>query len=283
VGGAAVLLGTLFHPYFPVYWVAVLAFFYGLAVFEGETVLGVRSIMRFADVRLVLLGVVVYFTISKLTWMSVHAPQNLDPFQWVSPDKFWWVFLEINHFDFIYAPYDWAGFDQRRAVPLFMVAVAVIALVLPRRWRDHVLPLMPPVVLMALALIISLFLSWVSYRSHYWIMARQWIASFPLVVIAVVWFFSEAGRQISVFSRLPGFAFAAVALWSFSTQISVVGPARMAEFQPAKHDGSVVPAAEPPYDGPRPKNEDAWVDLANQNVQAGGPVWGYFRRLYVFD
>jgi hypothetical protein len=283
LGVSAVLLGTLFHPYFPVYWLAILAFFYGLAVIESDTVPGFGSALRFADLRLVALGIVVYFAIAELSWMSAHAPQNLDPMQWVPPGKFWWVFLETNHFLFIYEPYDWVGFDRRRAVPVFMVAVALIALVLPRRWRDRVTPLVPPVVLMALALILSLFLSWVSYRSHYWIMARQWIASFPLVVIAVVWFLREAGRQAAVYSRLPGFALAAVALWSFSTEISTFWPGRIAELYPPKQDGPAVVAAEPPYDGPRPKNEDAWVDLANQNVQAGGPVWGFFRRLYVFD
>ncbi|MGB8843262.1 MAG: hypothetical protein WCC64_19575 [Aliidongia sp.] len=283
LGIAAVLLGTLFHPYFPVYWVMILAFFYGLAVVEGDTVVGLRSLMRFADLRLVVPGMIVYFGIAELSWMAAHAPQNLDPFQWIKSGQFWWTFLEINHFAFIYEPYDQAGFDRRRAIPFLMAVVAASALVLPRRWRERVLPLMPSVALMALALAISLFLSWVSYRSHYWIMARQWIASLPLVVIAVVWFFFEAGRQISSLSRLPGLAFAALALWSFSTEIRVIWPARLAELRPAPHDGSTVRATEPPYDSARPKNEDAWVELANQNVQAGGPVWGFFRRLYVFD
>jgi hypothetical protein len=283
LGGAAVLLGTLFHPYFPVYWITTLAFFYGLAVVEGDTAPGLRGLMRFADLRLVVLGAIVYFAIGKLSWMSADAPQNLDPFHYVARDQFWWAFFEGSHFTFIYEPYQWVGLDQRRVVPAFIVAIAVIALVLPRRWRDRALPLVPPAMLMVAALIISLFFSWVSYRNHYWILARQWIASFPLVVIGVVWFFFEAGRQISAFSRLPGYALAVVALWSFSMQISAIWPARIAELQPTKHDGPVMVVAEPPYDGPRPKDYDVWVDLANQNIQAGGPVWGFFRRFYVFD
>jgi|GEM_PF-948300 hypothetical protein len=280
LGAAAVLLGTLFHPYFPVYWVTILGFFYGLAVVEGDCPLGLRSAVRFADLRLVVMGVVVFFTIAELSWLSVSVPQNLDPFQFIPRDQFLQQFIDATHFVFIANPYNWLVLDPRRAVPLLMVLVAAILLIVPGRGRALAPALVPPVVLMLLALAVSLFFSWVSYRNHYWIMARQWIASWPLIVIAVVWFCAEAGRQLSVFWRWSGPVLALVALCSFLDEIHMIFPDRVAELAPAAHDPAAAIPREPSPDEPKPKTEAAWVDLANENVQAGGPVWTVFQRLY---
>ncbi|MEA2755334.1 MAG: hypothetical protein QOJ54_1623 [Aliidongia sp.] len=276
-GLSAVLLGTLFHPYFPVYWAMILIFFYMIAVCERKFSFGLRSAVRFADGRVVTAGTIVFIIIARLSWLAVSAPQNLDPFQWIPRNQFWEVFLDTTHFEFISDPYHWVVWDPRRVVPIFMVIVAAAVPVLPLRWRNHIMPLVPPVVLMVSALVISFFLSWISYHSHYWIMARQWLASFPLVVIAVVWFFHEASRMFP-HSRWSGLALLLVVLGNSTYQLHEIVPRRLVQLQPPSHS-PLIPR-EPSPDQPRPVNEAAWVDLANQNVEAGGPVWTVFRRLY---
>jgi hypothetical protein len=276
LGLASVLLGALFHPFFPVYWVGILIFLYGVSVVEKKTSLSVRGVAQFSNPWLVALGIIVYAVVAELSWLPRRADLGFDPFEFVHKEDFIKVFAWA-HFDFIIPIYKGYGFDSRIIPPLLMLAVAAVYPFLPTRWRDRIQPILPPVALLVLALGLSLLLSYLSYLSHYWILYRQWIASMALVVIAIVWFFAEVARQISLHSRLFGLAVVAVLLCVFSVTIIRIIPSRSSELLPlARRDVGNLNGQE----GPTPSGYVAWVALANQNIAAGGPVWTVFRRFY---
>ncbi len=274
LGYAAALLGAAFHPYFPAYWAVALLFSYGVWVAEDRAALSVASALRFANPWLIAAGVAIYAAVAELSWLPRRVPLNFDPFQWIPRDYFWLHFWDLEHFAFLRDPNDLREWTTRWSVPLAMLITAALGLLLPRRFGSRLRPFVAPLVLLVLAVGLSLLVSWLSIRSHYWILGRQWIGSFPLVVIAVVWFFAEAGRQLSLLTRFAGPLLALAALWCFSSSIERFLPGRVAEMTaPASHQ------SDPPADQ-LPTDNTGWVALANENIAQGGPVWPVFRSFY---
>jgi hypothetical protein len=139
----------------------------------------------------------IYGTVGAMTWIRGAPMLNFDPFQWVHRDVLVRQFLDYSHLSFIFdfeTPTSQLWLGPRRVV-LYAMAAFVLALTfLPRRRRPEVRRLVPPLLLALSSLVISAVLSWISYRHHYWILDRQWVASLALMPIAVVWYMGELGR-----------------------------------------------------------------------------------------
>jgi hypothetical protein len=281
VGLVSIGLGVLMHPYFPAYWAAMICVGFLLALVEGRARLAGRHLFHFCDPFAVASGLAVFYVVGSLTWLRGAPPLDFDPFQWVHRDDLVVTMVERTHLAFLY------GFGRPVGSPtnpryillLFMILSVLIPLV-QRRSRASLLVLVPPVALALTALVISAVLSWISYRHHYWILWRQWIASVALMPVAVVWYIAELGGQLDRRWRGSSIVLAVGCVAVFTCSLYRIVPPKLAEL---RHDiaGWGVPGAvkaEPPAQPP--VGEDSWVALANANIADGGPVWGIFRGFY---
>jgi hypothetical protein len=161
-----------------------------------------------------------------------------------------------------------------------MILTVLVCPLMPPRWRDSLLALVPPAALAMGALVISAILSWISYRHHYWILERQWIASVALMPVGVVWYVAELGRQLDGRWRGSSIVLAVGYSAVFVCSLYRIVPQKLDEL---RHDIAgwqvsesvkTEPPAQPPV------GNDPWVALANANIANGGPVWGVFRQYY---
>jgi hypothetical protein len=282
VGVISIELGALMHPYFPVYWAAVICIGFTTALIEGRCHLVARELLRFCNFRLILMGMASYGIVGAMTWMRGGPMLSFDPFQWIHRDALVPEFLDYSHLSFIFdfeTPADRLWFGPRRIVLYVMTGLVLTYPLLPQRWRLEQRRLVPPLLLALNSLFISAVLSWISYWHHYWILDRQWIASLALMPIAVVWYMGELGRiadrQRAGLSLLlvAGFTalFYAELTLSASQKISILR-------QDANRQASV--ASELSSTALAPTDNDGWVALANANIAAGGPVWPVFKKFY---
>jgi hypothetical protein len=273
VGIVSIGLGVLMHPYFPIYWAATICLGFLLALIEKRVRFNGWDILRFCDPTLVVLGLVVFCVVGALAWMRGGGTLDFDPFQWIHRDHLIVTMVDWTHLAFIPT--------NPRYVLLFLMIVSALACPLvPRHWRASVFAIVPPVALAFGALVISGVLSWISYRHHYWILGRQWIASIALMPVAVVWYAAELGRLLDRWWRGSSFVLAIGCLIVVSCSLAIIVPQKLDEIRHDIADSSVphVVTAEPP--SLPPVSNDQWVALANANIAAGGPVWSIFRKFY---
>jgi hypothetical protein len=282
VGIVSVALGALMHPYFPGYWAAMICLGFLLALVEGQVRIAAHDILRFCDARLVVLGLAVYCMVGTLTWMRGATALDLDPFQWIHRDQLVAAAIDWTHLAFIY---DFGTSRHHatnpRLITLFLMIASVLAYpLLPQRLRASVLALLPPVVLAVGALVISAVLSWMSYRQHYWILGRQWIASVALMPFAVIWYVAEVGRQFDQWRRWSSTALALGCLIVLACSLANIVPQKVVELRHDIQNSSTPQAMTGDQQPPKPLNNDQWVALANTNIADGGPVWSVFRQYY---
>jgi hypothetical protein len=274
LGFLSITWGALVHPYFSLYWLAVFLFAYLVARSEGTVEKGWRAFFSDANMTLSALGVLLYFGIGALTWLRGGPSFSYDPFEWVKRDRLVFEFVEVCHGNFLAGP--------RVIMMSLFAAVPVGVAVLPRRWRDPLRPLLAPAFLLVLALALSALIGWLSYRRHYWILHRQWVASMSLAVLAVVWLWAETARIANRAHRALGFLVLLLAVACVAPRAWEVLRERRQAFQaylatPPPPRGELTSLAEP---AAAPSDNDGWVALANANVRLGGPVWPIFRRYY---
>ncbi len=287
VGIVSIGVGTLMHPYFPVYWAAMICLGFVLAGIEGGVRFTFRDVTRFCDLRLVAAGLAVFGIVGALTWMGRGTALDLDPFQWVKRENFIVTMIDWTHLGFIFDFRTRPGAAANpRYVVLTLMLVSVLAYPLAARcWRPVILALLPPVALAFGALAISGFLSWISYRHHYWILERQWIASIALMPIAVVWYVAELGRRLDRLRGGASISLAVGCLVFLACSFVQIVPRKLSGIHDdlnkspaARVSGSPGTEIEaPPRD---PAGNDRWVALANANIAGGGPVWSVFRKFY---
>jgi hypothetical protein len=287
VGLVSIGLGVLMHPYFPGYWAAMICVGFLLALIEGRARLPARDVLRFCEPLAVAAGLAVFYVVGSLTWLRGAPVLDFDPFQWVHRDQLVVTMIDWTHLAFIY---DFAGSvggpaDPRYVLLLLMILTVLACPFVPRRWRDPLLALMPPVALAVGALVISALLSWISYRHHYWILERQWIASVALMPVAVVWYMAELGRRLDDWWRGSSIVLAVGCVAVFSCSLYRIVPPKFDVIRQdvARWRVSDAVKAEPPAEAPVGRDQaarDQWVALANANIGAGGPVWDIFREYY---
>jgi len=136
--------------------------------------------------------------------------------------------------------------------------------------------LLPPLVLILLALVLSSVLSLISLSNSYWILPRQWVASLALVPIGLVWLLLEVTKSLRLTHNFLArmFAVASVALiltfgvnrlWN-QWQVTQSEINQFNEWQ-----ASVV--LDEARIKPQPATNEEWTILANNNVIVGGEVW----------
>jgi hypothetical protein len=260
VGWSSVIAGSLMHPYFIVYWFA--------AIFCGEaarTPRSLRGVIERVNPALVVVGLTIYAAVAQATWLWTRQTLAFDPLEYLgSVPNAIAAFLSA-HFGFLGA---WK-------VPLLGLAVLVAAAATVRQRGRELEPLLGPGLVVVCGLGVSLFLALVSYRSHYWILQRQWIASIALVALGSVGF---AYRLLALLRPGPRLVIQVVLLGAIGIQAVTVGVAAVGNWRHAGTVHAKVTITSPPEANPASGAE--WVAFANANAAMGGRVWPIFRRYY---
>ncbi|NEP54299.1 MAG: hypothetical protein F6K65_38145 [Moorea sp. SIO3C2] len=144
---------------------------------------------------------------------------------------------------------------------------------------------------------ISIVLSYVSFRSNYWILKRQWVASISLVPLAFVWLGYKISKIFAKINIILAFSWIMLcftpivlqfhkvaisnsqALRERLDQISVISKEEQNNFEYLES----LEYFETPKNLQNQNVDDSnqyWVSLANKNIQQGGKVWKGFRGFY---
>ena len=274
-GGIALGVGVLFHPFFPIYWLAIAIYTRALQPQPLASKGWLPDFIRHCDPWLSIPAAVTCLVLAKYTWLRGSPDFNLDPFQWIKADGLFKTFARISHFQFLGEAY--------LAAPIAF-GLGLLAALFPSIRRSAAFRrLGPPLGLLALALGMSLLLSAISYYRQYWILPRQWVASMALCCLAVIWLAKELAAVLA--GKMRGLALPVIGVVGYVLYLSVVP---VSQFKKAEVDavmqriihGAPKKSGAAPKSDKIPVNNDEWVLLANENVASGGPVWPVFRRFY---
>lgn len=272
LGWLSILWGAAIHPYFAFYWLTLYAFGFLVAVYEKRATFSWKSALHHLNGPLAFIGSVIYFGIGLPTWI-LHQPKlHSDPFQWVSQAKLYGTFVEQCHFQFL-------G-KLGSSCLLFTVILCLVHFCLNANAKTFTKRVLPPSLLIWIAMLLSVYVSWESFKHHYWILQRQWVASLALIPIAFVWLCAELTNLISRVSKTGHWLIPVICLctiaWCSYPQTVDQGHTFLAAI--------VKRPSSEPFVAPRPdalpSKNDEWVALANQNVESGGPVSPVFQFFY---
>ena len=277
-GAISICLGSLMHPYFPAYLAAVICIGFIRAVLEDNVHFTRVDFIRFLDARKVVAGLAIFLMAGGLTWMRGSIALHLDPFQWIHREDLLVTSLGAVHLGFV-CPCGISLWTWYSPPYLILYAMAAVFLLYPLShgaWQARLRGLLAPSLLAFGTLLLSSGLAWLSYRSHYWILGRQWVASAALMPVAVVWCTAEFARVCDYWCRWSSLALAIACLVPLAYPLSIIVPLKLSQIQ---GDMANLPAAVEPLPPEHPDN-DQWVRLANANIAEGGPVWAMFRKFY---
>ena len=278
IGAIAIVVGVLFHPYFPLYWMA-LAFF-TLArqpgVAHADRKARLYAFIRHCEPWVAFPAAAGYFILAGHTWLLGGPETKFDPFEIYALRDLLDYFFCLGHFEFLGGW--WFG-----APAIMLLAGALLC----RRscWRDE--PVRQRAItawlLIVTALALSFVISCISYFSSYWLLPRQWVASDALACFGFVWLLRECVVLLRENHRRLGLALTAVfALLLLSNSIPPIQKRIYAHSEQATavkvRDHGVGTQSVPSV---HPVSDADWVALANANLDAGGPVWPIFREFYV--
>ena len=279
LGWGSVLMGVVFHPYFAVYLPLIVIFGWSafrLPVMRSEGLSATwRSFLKFCNPVLIVVAATTYVALAFSTWLQGTATKvNLDPYVFLT-DPLWKSIL-AQLFQFAYVS-RWAT-----VITLLGIGVLVVYAGSSVGLRRVVARTWPPAALLVIAFASALLISLVSLSQGFWIIPRQWIASIALASVSVIWLVVELVRMVSS-SR--------VRLMTSTVFTGVILGCAVAPTQSAvdtmREFSARVPA--PPSQlenlillrsqGLFP-TEQVWIDAAQSNIDAGGPVHPVFGDFY---
>ncbi len=163
---------------------------------------------------------------------------------------------------------------------LFTVAICLVHFCLNPDAKKFSKLLIPPCLLVWIAILSSVYVSWESFMHHYWILPRQWVASLALIPIAFIWSCAELTDLISRVSTvarwlIPVLCLSLIAICAYP-QAANQSHSFLAAILNRSSSGEFVP----PLRSALPGDNDGWVALANRNVDSGGPVSPVFKFFY---
>jgi hypothetical protein len=278
LGWFSVLFGVLMHPYFSIYWLALVCFGLWVSWLNNEITLKPRSVMKYLNIPLCVVGAVIYFALASQTWLVGSPIFDRDPFHFMPRSEL--PHLLIWHHTTFLGP-----FQGGEIFMLSCLVVLMILIFLPKKIKHYFKLILPPIVLIFTALGLTLALSYLSYHQNYWILTRQWVASIALVAVGFVWLCAAVVsillKALPIAMRQNGH-FAALVLIVFGCwQLNEENlRARWRESVTAV----TMPAASINIDPPKqvqcPISPDTWVELANKNLKANTSVWPIFKFYY---
>lgn len=279
VGWISVLLGVLMHPYFSIYWLAITIFGLWVSWFNDGMRLTPSNIAKYLNLPLCVVGTFIYLTLASQTWLTGSPVFDRDPFQFMPQSDLFYLFV-WHHSTFL-GPN--RGGEKFLIVSLIML---VIFTFLPMKFKNLVRPVIPPIILIYIALSLSALLSFLSYYQNYWILTRQWVASIALVAVGSTWFIAVSTTIfVKVLpnkkNKLAHFLIF-ILLFFYCWQLNLP-KTKMLWDELTRYFSTV--AINPRNGFPErincPISPDTWVELANRNLAEGTPVWKIFKFYYI--
>lgn len=179
LGWGSVILGATFHPYFLLYWPAIILFFGVFFLIQEKPQDHLRALPRFANTPLLVTGLCLGILIGALTWMRGNIEQAVPWDAWLSDS------LPQELVRSLFWPFAASG-------PLgVLTAVVLVVVVMAAMRQERPKTLIPPLALMILAIALASIVSAASIVSEFWVFPRQWVASQALVMAALIWLLSE--------------------------------------------------------------------------------------------
>lgn len=288
IGVYALIIGSVFHPYWIIFLGVVLVFSIWCAVRSGTLTRSWSAFARFLNPALLVPGVALYFLVAATTWLKSRTSMSYDPFEFVGSTAGWVRTMFGTHLPILYLPpifeipyrapqLEWLNPTRVLAlVVLLLMTVLPIASIRLRR------SIAPPAVLLWAGVMTTVVLSVLSYSQGYWIVQRQWLGGISLVTVAVVWFFAEltqsAALRRSWLWKVPGILFVLVvassAFTAISGELSRISNRGASWVSIEAEDRSRAELVE------YTRSTRDWVYLANVNIARGGGVWrevaGYY-------
>jgi len=279
------------HPYWAFLWALIALYSVVVNALENPAFRGWRAVWHFLSPLYVSFALALYFAIASVTWLRRFL--DFGRSDTLSNPAALLNSLLQNHFAF--APYvypirrDTSVFDSGPLVPTVITLFLIMTLVWLFIWpQSRIRRLLPPALLLLVAVTSSLFFSYLSYRSRYIIFERQWLAGMALASVALTWLFAEwwrhSGRS-TLRLALPALVYTALVVTAFvislSSQVFITAD-RFHSWQDIKKDSRSIDelvAAAGLSESFRyePASEmDGYGYLANLNAVRGGPVWEVF-------
>ena len=274
LGYCCLVYGAIMHPYFAPYFALIILVTYLDALNFQLRRLSLGSFIRHAEIPAVAVAVGLYFVVGFATWMVRPPKLSFDPFHFIPINQLVPTALG-THFQFLPVHGAW---NQSFVLAIIIFAGLLTAYFGGEKGRCALGPLL----LLILTIALSTFVSWMSYRSSYWILGRQWIVSTALCCMAIIWLLVSIDNVAII--RWPRAALvisAVVSLYSVD-RAAVAIRAQFARLNTWSHDqkNAQTLLALPRIEKMVP---DDWVRLANENIRQGGPVWSVFTKYYVRD
>jgi len=279
IGWSAVLIGVTMHPYFALYWPALILFSYFTMNGRYSPKSGLHKFLVFANPALLIGGFSLVGLIGVATWLRPQPEFQRDPFEGLRDSGGFAATLAQTHLQLLPA--------MSPALSIAVLAallISIVGILMASANRvagkpsetNGVKNLLPPLVLILLALALSSVLSLISLSNSYWILPRQWVASLALVPVGLVWLLFEVTKSLRLThnSLARIFAVASVALiltfgvnrlWN-QLQVTQSEIIQFNEWQASAVLGKARTK-------PQPTTNEEWTILANNNVIVGGEVW----------
>lgn len=277
IGVFGFILGAMSHPYWLPYAVVLVMF---TVLFSGNSGIAYHEMrLRLQNLPILLLGLGVgtYLIVGGLTWMKGRGTHKAPPLEYMGSWEGFVRTLGSVHMEFL-QPSVVGAFDASIGVmnslitvlpAVFAIAALGLFTIFHSSWRPL---LLPPIALVVLAVASSAAISLVSFLSNYWILQRQWLGGLALVVVGVVWGFSNlwnlsANPRVLSAKAASVVVAVAVILSGALALVMQVGLVRENQdaWAPFVNEG---------------RSKEALVEsgvspelLANVNIARGGPVW----------
>lgn len=285
LGIYALVLGSVFHPYFSLLTGAVIVFSLWHAYWRDDLRMSVRTVVRFANPALLVPAAMLYLAVAFATWLKGSGSLHPDPFEYVGSAMGLVRTILGTHFNFLYLPLETnftilpASLDYLtpEKVPVLIVIVGITTLPLLRTARRT---MTPPAVLMWVGIATTACLATISYWQHYWIIQRQWLAGIALVSVATIWAlaaFSTATIDRRARLLLVPLMVAVIGLASVQALKAQLG---VLDEYTAAWDTYRADSRTPQEVLAQTRDNAGWEYLANLNVSRGTKPWRELAAFY---
>lgn len=266
------LLGVLFHPFFVLYagLILVLSILF-LPEIRSNVIAKIKSKK---EITILLpsafLLIVVFVALGHFTWFSSMGQlRGRDPYEWIKSDKP----LYLYNLAVVFHPLGKFWVPIGSLISLFLVW---------KRREGEYIDLFHRYLYLALLFTISQFiLCYITIKSEYWVLPRQWVAGQAISFLVSAILLEVLVRKISWISKAPTRNFlnvAAVIMVLFFLIFSI--DFRWKNRLAPKFDREKISQLLTEYKSKGEVSMENQVIMANENLLYGGPVWNLFGRVY---
>ena len=195
VGWVSAMVGAVVNPYFIVYWPLIIVVTFVRVWPLDSRLSNLRGLLRnHVNVKLVIVGLVLYWITAAVSWLGGNLSQAVDPFESLERG----LLPSIAYF--LLEPLALNGLAALLALPLCAGAAILVARRYGYAWIAIV---WFPFLIFLVAVIAAVTVAAVSWSQDFWIQPRQWIVSICLTWLALSLFASNVLRASALFGRLP--------------------------------------------------------------------------------